>query len=69
MENRIAERCLRNGQRKKARKHAAKAWKIRHTRVSVMLVVASFFPYRVVVKIRSMIKGKNSYWRIKKMWS
>lgn len=69
MENRIAERCLRNGQRKKAREHAAKAWKIRHTRVSVMLVMASFFPYRVVVKIRSMIKGKNSYWRIKKMWS
>ncbi len=69
VENRIAERCLRNGQRKDARKHAGKAWKIRHTKVSVMLVIASLFPYSAVVKIRSMIKSKNLYWRIKKMWS
>ncbi len=69
VENRIAERCLRNGQRKDARKHAAKAWKIQHTKVSVMLVIASLFPYSAVVKMRSMIKSKNLYWRIKKMWS
>lgn len=69
VENRIAERCLRNGQRKAARAHAVKAWKIHHTKVSVMLLAASLFPYSVVVRIRSMIKSKGAYWRIKKMWS
>ena len=69
VENRIAERCLRNGQKQEARKHAMKAWKIQHTKVSVMLVIASLFPYAVVVKMRSMIKSRSLYWRIKKMWS
>ena len=69
VENRIAERCLRNGQRKDARRHALKAWKIRHTKVSVMLIAASLFPYSAVVKMRSMIKSRGLYWRIKKMWS
>ena len=69
VENRIAERCLRNGQRKDARSHALKAWKIQHTKVSVMLVIASLFPYAAVVKMRSMIKSRSLYWRIKKMWS
>ncbi len=69
VENRIAERCLRNGQRKEARRHAAKAWKIRHTKVSAMLMAASLFPYSTVVKVRSMIKSRGLYWRIKKMWS
>lgn len=69
VENRIAERCLRNGQRKDARKHAVKAWKIQHTKVSVLLLAASLFPYTAVVKMRSMIKSKRLYWRIKKMWS
>lgn len=69
VENRIAERCLRNGQRKDARKYALRAWKIRPAKVSLMLIVASFFPYQFVVKVRSMITGRNSYWRIKKLWS
>lgn len=69
VENRIAERCLRNGQKKDARKHAIKAWRIRHTKISVILVLASIFPYAVVVKLRSLIKSKNLYWQIKKMWS
>ncbi len=69
VENRIAERCLRNGQNRAARHHALKAWKIRPSKVSVMLLAASLFPYSFIVKIRSAIKSRNLYWRIKKMWS
>lgn len=69
VENRIAERCLRNGQKRDARKHAIKAWRIQHTKISIILVLASVFPYAIVVKLRSLIKNKNLYWQIKKMWS
>ena len=55
----ITKRCLRNGQEKDARKHAGKRGKSGGPKVSVMLVIASLFPYSAVVKIRSMIKSKN----------
>lgn len=69
VENRIAERCLRNGRNKDARRHARKAWKIKPSKVSVMLIAASFFPYAFIVKVRSAIKSRNLYWHIKNMWS
>lgn len=69
VQNRIAERCLRNGQNKKARCYALNAWKIKPSKVSVMLIVASLFPYSFIVKVRSTIKNRNIYWHIKKMWS
>lgn len=69
VENRIAERCLRNGRNREARLHARKAWKIKPSKVSVMLIAASFFPYAFIVKVRSAIKSRNLYWHIKNMWS
>ena len=69
VENRIAERCLRNGRNRDARLHARKAWKIKPSKVSVMLIAASFFPYAFIVKVRSAIKSRNLYWHIKNMWS
>ena len=69
VENRIAERCLRNGRNRDTRLHARKAWKIKPSKVSVMLIAASFFPYAFIVKVRSAIKSRNLYWHIKNMWS
>ncbi|HJD46910.1 MAG TPA: glycosyltransferase family 2 protein [Candidatus Mediterraneibacter norfolkensis] len=69
VQNRIAERCLRNGEKGKARRHAVEAWKIKPTKVSILLIAASLFPYSVIVKVRSGIKSRNLYWRIKNMWS
>lgn len=67
--NRIAERCMRNGQNREARRYAVKAWRIRPSKVSFILVVASVFPYSFIVKVRSAIKSRNLYWHIKDMWS
>ena len=69
VENRIAERCLRNGQNGEARRHAWKAWKIRKSKISFLLICASVFPYTFIVRIRSLIKSRKLYWRIKELWS
>lgn len=67
--NRIAERCLRNGQNQDARRYILKAWKIKPSKVSVMLFAASFFPYPVIVRVRSAVKKGKTYQHIKNMWS
>ena len=69
VENRIAERCLRNGQNGEARRHAWKAWKIRKSKISFLLICASVFPYTFIVRVRSLIKSRKLYWRIKGLWS
>lgn len=53
VESRIAQRCLRNGQKKDARKYALNSLKIKPSKHAFGLYGASFFSYKTVLKVRS----------------
>lgn len=55
-EMRIAQRCLRNGKKRDARQFTLKSLKIRFTKQAVALYVASFFPYKTVLRVRGKFK-------------
>lgn len=53
---RIAQRCLRNGEKNKARRYAIDALKIQFSAQAIGLFVASFVSYATVIKVRSKFR-------------
>ncbi len=56
VEIRIAQRCLRNGDKKKARKYIINSLKIQFSSYAIAMLMASLVPYSFVLKIRSKFK-------------
>lgn len=55
VEMRIAQRCLRNGQRKNVRKYSVKSLRIQFSLQALAMFWASFVPYSIVLKIRGRL--------------
>ena len=58
----IARRCLRNENKKEARKYAIESFKIKKNKTAVLVFMMSFFPYNLVLRIRSKLKSARIFW-------